>query len=47
MTPRTRADDARDRWWYESSYDLRCGLDVDDDIASTLPGELIDQLFKR
>jgi hypothetical protein len=36
----------RDRWWYESSYELRSGLDVDDDVSNTLPGELIDQLFK-
>ena len=34
-----------DRWWYESSYDLRSGLDVRED--STIPGELIDDLFKR
>jgi hypothetical protein len=37
----------RDRWWYESSYDLRRGLDVDDTVASTMPGDLIDQLFQR
>jgi hypothetical protein len=40
-------DRKRDRWWYESSYDLKHGLEVDDSIGQTLPGEVIDQLFKR
>ena len=32
-----------DRWWHESSFDLRCGLDVVED--TTVPGELMDDLF--
>lgn len=40
-------DRSRDRWWYESSYDLKHGLDVDDSIGQKIPGELIDRLFKR
>lgn len=38
-------DRKRDRWWYESSYDLRSGLEVDDDIGRTIPGEILDRLF--
>lgn len=37
----------RDRWWYESSYDLKHGLEVDDSIGQTLPGDELDQLFRR
>jgi hypothetical protein len=40
-------DGKRDRWWYESSYDLRCGLEVDDSVGQTIPGEVIDKLFNR
>jgi hypothetical protein len=36
-----------DRWWYESSYDLRSGLEVSDDASDTVPGDLLDELFKR
>ena len=36
-----------DRWWHESSYDLRRGLDVNDDFGETVPGDLLDELFKR
>ena len=47
----TRAPDAGapekvDRWWYESSYDLRSGLEVSDNL-DTVPGDLLDELFKR
>ncbi len=35
-----------DRWWYESSYDLRSGLEVSDS-TDTVPGDLLDELFKR
>lgn len=35
-----------DRWWYESSYDLRSGLEVSDNF-DTVPGDLLDELFKR
>ncbi|HKX94958.1 MAG TPA: hypothetical protein VJM48_09670 [Methylibium sp.] len=46
-----RAQDASapekvDRWWYESSYDLRSGLEVSDNY-DTVPGDLLDELFKR
>lgn len=37
----------RDRWWYESSYDLKHGLEVDDSIGQTIPREIIDRLFNR
>lgn len=37
----------RDRWWYESSYDLKHGLEVDDSIGQTLAGDELDQLFRR
>ncbi|MES3013319.1 MAG: hypothetical protein V4750_06260 [Pseudomonadota bacterium] len=40
-------DGAVDRWWYESSYDLRSGLEVCDDASDTVPGDLLDELFKR
>ncbi|HSV69238.1 MAG TPA: hypothetical protein VLI72_03935 [Methylibium sp.] len=50
---RTDADSAaqdaaakRERWWYESSYDLRHGLDVNEDNPETIPGDLLDELFK-
>ena len=33
-----------DRWWYESSHDLRQGLEVSND--DTVPGDLLDELFK-
>jgi hypothetical protein len=36
--------DAPDRWWRESSYDLRHGLDVREE--DTIPGQLLDELFK-
>jgi hypothetical protein len=36
-----------DRWWYESSYDLRNGLEVNDEGDDTVPGDLFDELFKR
>ncbi|HWH73871.1 MAG TPA: hypothetical protein VNV16_06400 [Methylibium sp.] len=35
-----------ERWWYESSYDLRTGLDVSEDDPQTIPGDLLDELFK-
>ena len=35
-----------DRWWYESSYDLRTGLDVIDNPQDTVPRALLDELFK-
>jgi hypothetical protein len=38
------AEDAADRWWRESSYDLRHGLEVSEE--DTIPGELLDELFK-
>ena len=34
-----------DRWWHESSYDLRHGLEVQEDASDTVPGELLDELF--
>lgn len=37
----------RDRWWYESSYDLKHGLEVDDSVGQTLRGDELDQLFRR
>lgn len=37
----------RDRWWYESSYDLKHGLEVDDSVGQTLAGDELDQLFRR
>ncbi len=37
----------RERWWHESSYDLRTGLDVSEDDPQTIPGDLFDELFKR
>jgi hypothetical protein len=40
-------DRQRDRWWYESSYDLKHGLEVDDSIGQTIPGAVLDRLFKR
>jgi len=35
-----------DRWWRESSYELKHGLDVDEDVSDTVPGDLLDELFK-
>ncbi|HSN33074.1 MAG TPA: hypothetical protein VLU41_10355 [Ideonella sp.] len=32
--------EAKDRWWRESSFDLRRGLDVFE--KETIPGELLD-----
>ena len=34
-----------DRWWYESSWDLRRGLDVCE-VDNTVPGDLLEELFK-
>ena len=34
-----------DRWWHQSSYDLRHGLEVQEDASDTVPGELLDELF--
>jgi hypothetical protein len=34
--------DAQDRWWRESSFDLRHGLEVVE--KETIPGELLDDL---
>jgi len=36
-----------DRWWRESSYELSHGLDVEEDVSDTVPGDLLDELFKR
>lgn len=36
-----------DRWWYESSWDLRHGLEVSDQLEDTVPAELLDELFKE
>ena len=36
--------EAPDRWWRESSFDLRQGLDVREE--DTIPGELLDELFR-
>lgn len=33
--------EAKDRWWRESSFDLRRGLDVFE--KETIPGELLDE----
>ncbi|MET0210910.1 MAG: hypothetical protein ABW220_17850 [Burkholderiaceae bacterium] len=38
-------DTKRDRWWYESSYDLRSGLEVNDDLGRTIPGDMFERLF--
>jgi hypothetical protein len=38
IDPKTKVD----RWWYESSWDLRRGLDVVDE-DTTIPGELLDE----
>jgi hypothetical protein len=35
-----------DRWWHQSSWDLLHGLDVQEDAQDTVPGELLDELFK-
>lgn len=35
-----------ERWWHESSYELRTGLDVTEDDPQTIPGDLLDLLFK-
>ena len=35
-----------DRWWHASSFDLRTGLDVSVDPSDTVPGDLLDELFK-
>jgi hypothetical protein len=34
-------------WWRESSFDLRRGLDVEDESQTTIPGELFDELVKQ
>lgn len=36
-----------DRWWHESSYDLRTGLQVSDESLDSLSDDLLDELFKR
>jgi hypothetical protein len=43
---RTDADEpveAPDKWWRESSFDLRHGLEVREE--DTIPGQLLDELF--
>ena len=43
---RTDADEqveTPDRWWRESSFDLRHGLEVREE--DTIPGQLLDELF--
>ena len=32
-----------DKWWRESSFDLRHGLEVSEE--DTIPGQLLDELF--
>ena len=34
-------------WWGESSFDLRRGLDVEDEPQTTIPGELFDDLIQQ
>jgi hypothetical protein len=44
--PRTDADEpveTPDKWWRESSFDLRHGLEVREE--DTIPGPLLDELF--
>ena len=38
---------AIDRWWHESSYELKHGLEVQEDACDTLPGPLLDELFRQ
>ena len=40
-------DEADQAWWRESSFDLRRGLDVQDDWEATIPGELLDELVRQ
>jgi hypothetical protein len=44
--PRANADEpieTPDKWWRESSFDLRQGLEVREE--DTIPGQLLDELF--
>ena len=36
---------AVDRWWHQSSYELKHGLEVQEDASDTVPGPLLDELF--
>jgi hypothetical protein len=36
-----------DRWWHQSSYELRHGLEVQEDASDTVPGPLLDELFNK
>ena len=50
---RTMQDDKHDEeapeeaWWRESSFELRRGLDVEDEPEATIPGELFDELIQQ
>lgn len=47
--PRDSAPEEKviDRWWFESSFDLCKGLEVDENAGDTVPGELFDEMFHR